>query len=187
MKKIFFLTLLSILGIINAHSQNTFPATGSAGIGTTTPSASAILEIKSTKQGMLTPRMTKTQRDSIASPATGLLIYQTNSTPGFYVFNGTAWVAVAPKGVNTTLSNLAATTAINQSLLPGTNNAVDLGSGTQAWRNGYFAGNVGIGTAAPDAALQVGNVIANRRMVLWETANNDHQFYGFGINSLMLR
>ena len=41
--------------------------------------------------------MTKTQRDAIATPATGLLIYQTNSTPGFYYYNGTVWKAVTPK------------------------------------------------------------------------------------------
>ena len=35
--------------------------------------------------------MTKTQRDAIATPAIGLLIYQTNSTPGFYYYDGTAW------------------------------------------------------------------------------------------------
>jgi hypothetical protein len=48
-------------------------------------------------------------------------------------------------------------------------------------------GNVGIGTVAPNAALQLGNVIANRRIVLWEDANNDHQFYGLGINGSTLR
>ena len=46
------------------------------------------------------------------------------------------------------------------------------------------AGNIGIGgSLAPNAALQLGNVLANRRIVLYETANNDHQYYGLGINS----
>lgn len=48
-------------------------------------------------------------------------------------------------------------------------------------------GNVGIGTIVPNAALQFGNVIANRRIVLWEALNNDHQYYGFGINGNTLR
>src|SRR6516162_373067 len=61
-------------------------------------------------------------------------------------------------GANTSLSNLVSPTAINQSLMPGTNNTIDLGSGTQTWRNGFFGTNVGIGTATPHAALQVGNV-----------------------------
>ena len=72
-----------ILFLQAAQAQNIFPATGAAGIGTTTPDASSLLEIKSTTQGLLISRMTKTQRDAIATPATGLLIYQTNSTPVF--------------------------------------------------------------------------------------------------------
>lgn len=48
-------------------------------------------------------------------------------------------------------------------------------------------GNVGIGTAAPNATLHLGNLINNRRLIIWEDANNDHQFYGFGINSNILR
>jgi len=44
------------------------------------------------------------------------------------------------------------------------------------------AGNVGIGTISPNATLQLGNVLGNRRLVLWESANNDHEFYGFGIS-----
>ncbi len=49
-------------------------------------------------------------------------------------------------------------------------------------------GNIGIGGSnSPNAALQFGNVVANRRAVLWETANNDHQFFGFGIGNGELR
>lgn len=48
-------------------------------------------------------------------------------------------------------------------------------------------GNVGIGTTAPNAQLQLGNTVANRKIVLYELANNDHQYYGLGINSAMLR
>lgn len=82
MKNLFF-TLMCFV-IITASAQ--------VGIGTTTPNASSILELDSTTQGMLTPRMTESERDLIASPATGLLIYQTNNTPGFYYYNSTAWV-----------------------------------------------------------------------------------------------
>jgi hypothetical protein len=82
----------------SAFSQtNIFPKNGSAGIGTITPNASSALEISSTTQGLLAPRMTQAQRDSIASPATGLLIFQTDKTPGFYFYSGTGWTAVTPK------------------------------------------------------------------------------------------
>jgi len=61
------------------------------GIGTTTPDASSQLDITSTTSGILIPRMTQVQRDAIASPATGLLIYQTDNTPSFYYYDGAIW------------------------------------------------------------------------------------------------
>lgn len=56
--------------------------------------SSAILEIKSTDKGFLPPRMTQAQRDSISSPATGLIIYQTDSTAGLYQYDGISWSAI---------------------------------------------------------------------------------------------
>ena len=69
-------------------------STAQVGIGTTTPNASAMLELESTNAGILIPRMTQTQRNAITVNAstTGLLIYQTNATPGFYYYDGTSWV-----------------------------------------------------------------------------------------------
>jgi Chaperone of endosialidase/Galactose oxidase, central domain len=48
-------------------------------------------------------------------------------------------------------------------------------------------GNVGIGTSAPNGQLQFSNTAASRKLVLFETANNDYQFYGMGISGGMLR
>jgi hypothetical protein len=53
---------------------------------------SAVLDLSSTNRGMLTPRMTKAQRDAIAGPATGLLIYQIDEQPGFRFYDGLEWV-----------------------------------------------------------------------------------------------
>ena len=61
----------------------------------TTPNASAMLDIKSNNKGLLIPRMIKTQRDAISSPATGLTIYQTDDTPGYYYYNGSAWIQLS--------------------------------------------------------------------------------------------
>ena len=60
------------------------------GIGTTTPDVSAKLDISSTTKGLLVPRMTATERGAIATPAKGLLIYQTDGEAGFYVNIGTS-------------------------------------------------------------------------------------------------
>lgn len=48
-------------------------------------------------------------------------------------------------------------------------------------------GNVGIGTATPNAPLQLANTLANRKIVLFETANNDNQYLGFGVNNNVMR
>src|SRR5258705_9671029 len=53
-----------------------------------TPDVSAMLDIKSTTKGLLFPRMTLAQRTAILSPATGLLVYQTNGTTGYYYNSG---------------------------------------------------------------------------------------------------
>ena len=52
---------------------------------------SAMLDVSSTTKGMLMPRMTEAQKDAISSPATGLMIYQTDGNAGFYYFDGTGW------------------------------------------------------------------------------------------------
>lgn len=62
------------------------------GIGTIDPDRSAILDITSTTQGMLTPRMTTAQRVAIStSPSSkGLLVFDTDEN-AFNFFNGTSW------------------------------------------------------------------------------------------------
>ena len=72
--------------------------TGQVGIGTGAPVASAILDVASTTRGFLPPRMTKTQRNAIGSPASGLVIYQTDNTPGFYYYSGSHWVSLTSSG-----------------------------------------------------------------------------------------
>ena len=73
-----------------------FTALGYAqvGINTNNPDASSALEIESTTGGILIPRLTETQRDAISAPATGLMIYQTNGTSGFYFYDGNIWTKV---------------------------------------------------------------------------------------------
>ena len=57
-----------------------------------TANASAMVQIDSTTQGFLPPRMTTVQRDAIASPATGLSVYNT-TTLANNTYNGTAWLS----------------------------------------------------------------------------------------------
>jgi len=63
--------------------------------GVGVPVSSAMLEIETTTRGFLAPRLTFVQRNAIASPATGLLIYQTDFASGYYYYNGASWVGIA--------------------------------------------------------------------------------------------
>ncbi len=72
---------------------------GNIGIGTSAPAASALLDISSTTKGLLAPRMTSAQRTAIASPATGLLVYQTDGTEGLYQFKAVGgWTVIGGSG-----------------------------------------------------------------------------------------
>jgi len=65
---------------------------GNVGIGTTSPGTSNLLELASTTKGFVLPRMVKAQRNAIASPVAGMMIYQTDYIPGLRVYNGTNWM-----------------------------------------------------------------------------------------------
>lgn len=152
MKRLSILIIWLTIFSGKSFSQNTFPSTGSAGIGTAAPNSSSILEVKSTTKGVLIPRMTKAQRDAIVSPAQGLLIYQTNNTPGLYYYDG-AWSAVSGKNANKSLSNLTSPTAVNVDLLPDVSLSHNLGSSTLKWNNVYtnkifFGDGTSMSTAA---------------------------------------
>jgi hypothetical protein len=84
MRKITLITLMLFTALSYAK----------VGINTNTPDASSALEIESTTGGILIPRMTETQRDAIVSPASGLMIYQTDEISGFYFYDGTAWAKI---------------------------------------------------------------------------------------------
>ncbi len=82
------------------------------GIGTSSPDASAILDVSSTTQGVIIPRMTTAQRDLIASPITGLQIFNITTNQHEY-FNGNAWAALA-QGITSENFIFAFTTSTQQ-------------------------------------------------------------------------
>lgn len=117
-----------LLFLTSAMAQNNI------GIGTTTPHASAALDVQSTTQGMLVPRMTESQRGMIAAPvATGLLVYQTDGTAGFYFYNGSGWVSL---NGNDNLGNHTATQALNMN-----NNNITAANNITATGTATLSGN----------------------------------------------
>ncbi|MFH1120705.1 MAG: hypothetical protein V1775_12860 [Bacteroidota bacterium] len=93
---------------------------------------SAMLDVKSTDKGLLLPRMTLAQRNAIPSPATGLIIFQTDGPAGLFYNSGTP---VVPDWKSV-----------------GSNDGEWLNDGTNIY---YIAGNVGIGIPAPAGKLHV--------------------------------
>lgn len=65
------------------------------GSDTATSSASALVRIESTTKGFLPPRMTAAQRAAIATPAEGLIVFQTDGTIGLYVYANSTWRTLA--------------------------------------------------------------------------------------------
>lgn len=106
----------------------------------TTANASAMLDVSSTTAGVLIPRMKLTERNAIGSPAVGLLIYQTDNTPGFYYYNGTAWTLLGGSGSGS-VNSVTATSPLASS--GGTNPNISISSPVPIANGGTN------GTAAP--------------------------------------
>lgn len=143
MKSIYLTFIISIyaqLGICQSHgiSINT---TGNS------PHVSSILDVESTSKGLLIPRMTLSNRLSIATPANGLIVYQTDSVKGFWYNEGTEtsplWKHLGSGGGN---------------LPPGQQNQT-LRYNAGNWEADSFLTNtgnkIGIGTTNPSAGLEI--------------------------------
>jgi len=108
MNKIRLITL-AVAAIFALNTGNAFGQGMAVNTSGSAADASAILDASSSTQGMLVPRMTDIQRTGISNPATGLLVYQTNGTPGFYYNSGTpgvpAWVSLNALSNVTTQGN----------------------------------------------------------------------------------
>ncbi len=141
------------------YGTNVSNATGSVGIGNgnNAPDASAVLDIQSTTNGILIPRMDQAQRDAISSPATSLMVYQTDNTPGFYYYNGSSWVSTFGAQAINDLSDATYSSTTNT-----------LGLGPSASSSGTFEVAVGegalqnsSGTNNTAVGYQAGNAVTS--------------------------
>ena len=80
---------------------------GNVGIGTSSPDANAILDVVSTTKAFMPPRMTTAQKNAVASPTAGMVVYDTDMK-GISFYNGTAWTTTNNKNVATKTANYTA-------------------------------------------------------------------------------
>lgn len=131
MKKLTFFTGLILISFFATGQGVAVNEDGSSA------DASSVLDVKSTTKGLLIPRMTRAEREAISSPATGLLVYQTDENPGIYCNSGTPGSPVWELTITVGGQNWVEDTA-NHYLYPAS-----------------MANRIGIGTSAPAAALHV--------------------------------
>ena len=116
MKKIFFISLFTYLAVTISYAQNV-----AINADASLPNSSAMLDVKSTSKGMLIPRVALTGTadvTTVPSPATSLMVYNTTAAgtgttavvPGYYYWNGSAWVRM--------VASTAATNTVYKTLIP---------------------------------------------------------------------
>ena len=81
------LIIILIISVTQFHAQ-------SVGINTSSPDGSAALDVVSNSKGILIPRMNSGQRTGIASPADGLLVFDTQ-TESFWYYQSTGWLELS--------------------------------------------------------------------------------------------
>ena len=132
--------IISLLLVVFILILRSAIAQQSVGVNTTNPDPSAVLDVQSNSKGMLIPRLTTAQRNLIASPATGLLIFDTN-TGSFWFKSATNWIELVD--------------TLNNTWKKSGNNA-HLG----------VSGNVGVGVTNPAFKLDVHGRIRIRTGIL---------------------
>ena len=146
--KNFLFYFLIVFSSVSFAQNVAINATGAA------PVASAMLDITSTTSGLLIPRMSSVQRVAIASPATGLKVYDT-TTNTFWYFNGVIWVQLLNATTGWAILGNAGTSPSTNFL--GTTDPVDLVLRTNNIEKMRImsGGNVGIGNTNPPWKLSV--------------------------------
>jgi len=152
---------LVLFGIMFVNGYLFSQSSENVGIGTNTPNNSAILDLDvssmTNKRGLLIPRLTAAQRNSIANPATGLIVYVTDDN-NFYYNAGTPaspnWIALISTVAAIPFDKISSGTNTTATMTIG-NNAALLSSGT-----GYIQANrfVGTGSTSDEIDLATGEV-----------------------------
>ncbi|MGE3799451.1 MAG: hypothetical protein AB7H80_00360 [Candidatus Kapaibacterium sp.] len=161
------LTAIALIAVLTISSiaQPVSDDNGDVGIGTNNPDPSALLDLVSTTGGLLVPRMTSAQRDAIENPATGLLIFNTETgqfeynsgSPGEPAWGtiggGNDWHVAGNNSTNPATNflgtldnqpvafrtnNMERMRLTNAGLMPGGDDMYDLGSPGNRWQDLYL-------------------------------------------------
>jgi hypothetical protein len=167
-KYLFLLSIMLLFGITNFAQ--------SVGINTdnSAPDNSAMLDVKATNKGFLTPRLTEAQRTGIGTPATGLLVYQTDGTAGFYYYNGSTWQMLGTAG----------TAAGSNGQLTYNNGGVADGATSLYYDD--VNSRLGIGTTSPATTLDVYSNSAIESVDQSQTSTSGLMYYLFSANSTVV-
>lgn len=180
-KSIFFSLFSTFLGFINCNAQ--------VGMGTLTPQGA--LDITSTTDGLLMPRiaLSATNVATVTTPTTSELVYNTFTsaagatqvTPGFYYWDGAAWIAVAT-GANSDWKLTGNAGTVAGTNFVGTTDAIDYVTKTNNTERVRVLSNgrVGINNAAPAASdmLTVTSSGTSAYAINGYSANNGSAVYG---------
>ncbi len=136
------------------------------------------MQVDSTTKGFLPPRMTTTQRNAISSPATGLMVYDTNLNQPFF-YNGTAWCPVPQRratasGIGSAQANTTITVGSMQFRYSSnaTGGNLDIRSSTASARSTWVCGQRHTSFATPVVGTNVNALIyPNDVSGAWITIN----------------
>jgi N-acetylneuraminic acid mutarotase len=161
----------------NSNELMRIQGNGNVGIGINAPPANRLdINNGATRSG--------THPSSLPLYVTGAMLAASNGIE-FRLDNGTQGIGF---GFNTIYAaGSQGIQDIGLAAKGATGNLIFSTNGTEKMRI-TGAGNVGIGNSTPNAPLQFSNLpLQNRKIVLYEGSNNDHQFYGLGVNGSVFR
>ena len=159
MKKSTFLLCIFLLATTNFLFAQ-------VGIGTITPNNSSMLDIESTDKGILIPRMTETQKMSVSSPVSGLLIYQIDKEAGFYFYDGSVWLRLV-KNISPNFTGTITSESISSTGTISATSFVGDGSGL----TGINFNTVSITTNINDIAANAVSITSNQGLIASNTAS----------------